>query len=203
MRKFVLLIMIVLSAGALALAQNKRISGTVKGVDGKPIAGATVLVEGTSIGTTTNAEGPLFRSGSRRRDAGRFVHRLCLEECEHRGENAPRHRAEGRYACHRRRDRRRLRYGQEGVVHGFRRRRQGRGAGTPQGFQCHQGAGRSGSGRAGHFRLRTARIGHDGRHPRLRLDQRFIDAALRRGRHSLRRRSSRPSTPTTSPASAS
>lgn len=49
--------MIVLSAGALALAQNKRISGTVKGVDGKPIAGATVLVEGTSIGTTTNAEG--------------------------------------------------------------------------------------------------------------------------------------------------
>lgn len=57
MRKFVLLIMIVLSAGALALTQNKRISGTVKGVDGKPIAGATVLVEGTSIGTTTNAEG--------------------------------------------------------------------------------------------------------------------------------------------------
>ena len=57
MRKFVLLIMIVLSAGALALAQNKRISGTVKGVDGKPIAGATVLVKGTSIGTTTNAEG--------------------------------------------------------------------------------------------------------------------------------------------------
>ena len=57
MRKFVLLIMIVLSAGALALAQNKRISGTVKGVDGKPIAGATVLVEGPSIGTTTNAEG--------------------------------------------------------------------------------------------------------------------------------------------------
>ena len=57
MRKFVLLIMIVLSAGALALAQNQRISGTVKGVDGKPIAGATVLVEGTSIGTTTNAEG--------------------------------------------------------------------------------------------------------------------------------------------------
>lgn len=57
MRKFVLLIMIVLSAGALALAQNKRISGTVKGVDGKPIAGATVLVEGISIGTTTNAEG--------------------------------------------------------------------------------------------------------------------------------------------------
>ena len=41
----------------MALAQNKRISGTVRGVDGKPIAGATVLVEGTSIGTTTNAEG--------------------------------------------------------------------------------------------------------------------------------------------------
>ena len=56
MRKFVLL-MIVLSAGALALAQNKRISGTVKSADGQPIAGATVLVEGTSVGTTTNADG--------------------------------------------------------------------------------------------------------------------------------------------------
>lgn len=57
MRKFVLLIMIVLSAGALALAQNKRISGTVTGPDGNPIAGATVFVEGTSTGTTTNADG--------------------------------------------------------------------------------------------------------------------------------------------------
>lgn len=56
MRKFVLL-MIVLSAGALALAQNKRIFGTVKSADGQPIAGATVLVEGTSVGTTTNADG--------------------------------------------------------------------------------------------------------------------------------------------------
>ena len=36
----------------------RKINGSpVKGVDGKPIAGATVLVEGTSIGTTTNAEG--------------------------------------------------------------------------------------------------------------------------------------------------
>lgn len=57
MRKFVLLIMAVLSVSAWALAQNRQISGTVTNADGKPIAGATVLVEGTSTGTTTNAEG--------------------------------------------------------------------------------------------------------------------------------------------------
>ena len=70
MRKFVLLIMIVLSAGALALAQNKRISGTVKGVDGKPIAGAAVLVEGTSIGTTTNAAGRFSGQAAAQRNGG-------------------------------------------------------------------------------------------------------------------------------------
>ena len=57
MRKFVLLIMAVLSVNVLTLAQNKQISGTITGPEGRPIAGATVLVDGTSIGTTTNANG--------------------------------------------------------------------------------------------------------------------------------------------------
>lgn len=57
MRKFVLLIMAVLSVSAWALAQNRQISGTVTNADGRPIAGATVLVEGTSTGTVTNADG--------------------------------------------------------------------------------------------------------------------------------------------------
>lgn len=57
MRKFVLLIMAVLGSGALALAQNRQVTGTVTGSDGSPIAGATVFVEGTSTGTTTNADG--------------------------------------------------------------------------------------------------------------------------------------------------
>lgn len=34
-----------------------QITGTVTGSDGKPIAGVTVVVEGTSVGTTTNAAG--------------------------------------------------------------------------------------------------------------------------------------------------
>lgn len=46
--------------------------------------------------------------------------------------------------------------------------------GLAPGVQVTSGSGQPGSG-------------HDARHPRLRLDQRFIDAALRRGRHSLRR----------------
>lgn len=49
--------MAVLSSGALALAQNRQVTGTVTGPDGSPIAGATVFVEGTSTGTTTNADG--------------------------------------------------------------------------------------------------------------------------------------------------
>ena len=57
MRKFVLLLVAALSVGIWASAQNRQISGTVTNADGDPIAGATVLVEGTSIGTTTNLEG--------------------------------------------------------------------------------------------------------------------------------------------------
>lgn len=49
--------MIVLGFGALASAQNKQLSGTVTSPDGNPIAGATVFIEGSSTGTTTNAEG--------------------------------------------------------------------------------------------------------------------------------------------------
>lgn len=39
------------------MAQNKSITGTVTDEEGTPIAGATVVVEGTSIGTTTDAAG--------------------------------------------------------------------------------------------------------------------------------------------------
>ncbi len=57
MRKFVLLFMAVLSVGVLAFAQNRQVTGTVTDGAGKPIAGATVVVEGTTTGTTTNAAG--------------------------------------------------------------------------------------------------------------------------------------------------
>ncbi len=57
MRKFVLLFMTVLSTAVLAFAQNRKVSGTVTDSAGKPIAGATVVVEGTTSGTTTNAAG--------------------------------------------------------------------------------------------------------------------------------------------------
>ena len=57
-KKIVLSVMMVLAAGCLALvAQNRQISGTVTGADGAPIAGATVVVDGTTIGTTTDAAG--------------------------------------------------------------------------------------------------------------------------------------------------
>ena len=57
-RKIVLSIVAVLAAGCFALqAQNVQISGTVTETDGSPIVGATVVVEGTTIGTTTGSDG--------------------------------------------------------------------------------------------------------------------------------------------------
>ncbi len=56
-RKLVLSFIAVVSAFALANAQQRQVSGTVTGADGSPIVGASVFVEGTSTGTTTNAAG--------------------------------------------------------------------------------------------------------------------------------------------------
>ncbi len=56
-RKLVLSLIAVLGVWALALAQTRQVTGTVTGTDGKPIAGATVMVEGTYTGTTTGADG--------------------------------------------------------------------------------------------------------------------------------------------------
>ena len=56
-RKIVLSLIAALGLYAYAFAQNKQVSGTVAGADGNPIAGATVLVEGTATGTTTGANG--------------------------------------------------------------------------------------------------------------------------------------------------
>ena len=56
-KKIVLTIAAVLFACTSLLAQHKQVTGTVTGTDGKPVAGATVVVEGTSIGTSTNLQG--------------------------------------------------------------------------------------------------------------------------------------------------
>ena len=42
---------------AYATAQKRQISGTVSDANGHPVAGATVIVDGTSLGTTTNTAG--------------------------------------------------------------------------------------------------------------------------------------------------
>ena len=56
-RKIVLSFVAVLGVVAAAMSQNRQVSGSVTGVDGQPIVGATVLVDGTSTGMTTSAEG--------------------------------------------------------------------------------------------------------------------------------------------------
>ena len=57
-RRFLLSLIAILASGAmLASAQNKQVTGAVSGPDGSPIVGATVVVEGTTIGTTTDSQG--------------------------------------------------------------------------------------------------------------------------------------------------
>lgn len=56
-RKIVLSLITMLSFCSLALAQNKQITGTVTDEQGEPLLGVTVVVEGTSSGTTTNLDG--------------------------------------------------------------------------------------------------------------------------------------------------
>ena len=56
-RKLVLSFIAVVSVFAFANAQQRQVSGTVTGADGSPIVGASVFVEGTSTGTTTNVAG--------------------------------------------------------------------------------------------------------------------------------------------------
>ena len=57
-RKIVLSLIAVLGVGILfSAAQNRQLSGTVSDADGNPVVGATVLVEGTMVGATTDASG--------------------------------------------------------------------------------------------------------------------------------------------------
>ncbi|MDR1719231.1 MAG: TonB-dependent receptor [Dysgonamonadaceae bacterium] len=44
-------------ATSALFAQNAKISGTVLGAEGTPVAGATVLIKGTSLGTVTDSDG--------------------------------------------------------------------------------------------------------------------------------------------------
>lgn len=56
-RKLVLSLIVVLGVCFAAIAQNRQVTGTVTSADGTPIAGATVLIDGTSTGTTTGMDG--------------------------------------------------------------------------------------------------------------------------------------------------
>lgn len=56
-RKLVLSLIVVLGMCFVAIAQNRQVTGTVTSADGMPIAGATVLIDGTSTGTTTGMDG--------------------------------------------------------------------------------------------------------------------------------------------------
>ena len=57
-RKILLLLTYLLISIGLLTAQISKVTGVVKSADdGEPIIGATILVEGTSIGTVTDMDG--------------------------------------------------------------------------------------------------------------------------------------------------
>ena len=55
--KAMLITVVAIMAGVLANAQSKSISGTVKGEDGAPVPGVTVMIKGTTVGTSTGVDG--------------------------------------------------------------------------------------------------------------------------------------------------
>lgn len=58
MRKFIYLFFCLFVGTGLVLAQTNKVTGIVTSVDdGEPIAGATIMIKGTSLGTVTNHEG--------------------------------------------------------------------------------------------------------------------------------------------------
>ncbi|MFR9523394.1 MAG: SusC/RagA family TonB-linked outer membrane protein [Rikenellaceae bacterium] len=56
-KKILLSLFVVLGMTLSSVAQNKQVSGSVSDSAGAPIVGAAVIVEGTSLGTTTGADG--------------------------------------------------------------------------------------------------------------------------------------------------
>ena len=58
-RKVVVLLIAILWGGVTSIlsAQNKQVSGTITGTDGQPLVGVTVLIEGSSAGTTSGIDG--------------------------------------------------------------------------------------------------------------------------------------------------
>ena len=56
-KKIVLSVAAILLACTSVFAQNKQVSGTVTGPDKSPVVGATVVVEGTTLGTSTDMQG--------------------------------------------------------------------------------------------------------------------------------------------------
>ena len=57
MRKFALMLLVLLTATLSALAQDVRITGRITNASGQPVEGASVSVKGTRKGTTTNSAG--------------------------------------------------------------------------------------------------------------------------------------------------
>ena len=55
--KFTMILMLLALGVQLLYAQQKTISGTVSDENGLPLPGATVLISGTSTGTSTDFDG--------------------------------------------------------------------------------------------------------------------------------------------------
>lgn len=56
-KKLFLIVLLVIGHCVSLLAQNRSVSGTVKGSDGEPLTGASVVVKGTSTGVITDLDG--------------------------------------------------------------------------------------------------------------------------------------------------
>ena len=64
LKKLLFTLSVTLSLALSSFAQQLQVTGTVKDHTGNPVAGATILIEGTTNGTTSNADGSYAISAS-------------------------------------------------------------------------------------------------------------------------------------------
>ena len=67
-KKLLLFVVVVLGFAAHAAAQNRPVSGTVTDSQGAPVIGAAVVIQGTTVGIATDANGKFTLSTPPPRD---------------------------------------------------------------------------------------------------------------------------------------
>ena len=167
------------------LFAQTAVSGRITDKNGESVIGATILVKGTTIGTSSDARRPLQNghSGRGREDAPSKLSGLQTSGNRRRDTHPDRHRTRKRRSPDRRGRGRRLRNAAQERRDGSRHLGQNRQERSRAGRLVRQTASGPCCRRAGDHRKRRSGRRRERQDPRHKLLQRHRRTALRRGRH--------------------